>query len=109
VPDNLKSAVIKSYKYEPTLNKSFRDFAEHYKMTALPAGPYKLRHKALVEGAIKIIYQTIYTDELKNKRVATVSKNNYVCLMPEHTRLIRPLNRVPDRVSFSNQPKTNKL
>ena len=61
VPDNLKSAVIKSSKYEPTLNESFRDFVEHYRMTALPAGPYKPRHKALVEGAVKIIYQTIYT------------------------------------------------
>jgi transposase len=135
VPDNLKSAVTKCNKYEPTLNESFRDFVEHYRMTALPAGPYKPRHKALVEGAVKIIYQVIYTSlrekefasledlnqaiwellaihnsnllrgrpysrrqmfeeiermtlqplspyryELKNKRVATVSKNNYVCL-----------------------------
>ncbi len=61
VPDNLKSAVIKSDKYEPTLNESFRDFVEHYNMVALPAGPYKPRHKALVEGAVKIIYQVIYT------------------------------------------------
>lgn len=135
VPDNLKSAVIKSSRYEPTLNEAFHDFADHYKMTVLPAAPYKPRHKALVEGAVKIIYQVIYTQlrdkvftsledlnkaiwellevhnntplkgrpysrrqmfeeiersmlqplpsyryELKNKRVATVAKNNYVCL-----------------------------
>jgi transposase len=61
VTDNLKSAVIKPNRYEPTLNESFRDFVEHYNMTALPAGPYKPRHKALVEGAVKIIYRTIYT------------------------------------------------
>jgi len=30
-------------------------------MAALPAGHYKPRHKALVEGAVKIIYQVIYT------------------------------------------------
>ena len=30
-------------------------------MAALPAGPYKPRHKALVEGAVKIIYQVIFT------------------------------------------------
>lgn len=61
VPDNLKSAVTKSNKYEPDLCEAFKWFAEHYRMTVLPAGPYKPRHKALVEGAVKIIYRTIYT------------------------------------------------
>jgi transposase len=60
VTDNLKSAVNKSDRYEPTLNEMFRDFVEHYHMTALPAGPYKPKHKALVEGAVKIIYSTIF-------------------------------------------------
>jgi transposase len=60
VTDNLKSAVIKSDRYEPTLNEMFRDFVDHYHMTALPAGPYKPKHKALVEGAVKIIYRTIF-------------------------------------------------
>jgi transposase len=61
VTDNLKSAVIKSDRYEPTLNEMFRDFVDHYHMTALPAGPYKPKHKALVEGAVKIIYRTIFS------------------------------------------------
>ncbi len=61
VTDNLKSAVIKSDRYEPTLGEMFRDFVEHYHMTALPAGPYKPKHKALVEGAVKIIYRTIFS------------------------------------------------
>ena len=60
VPDNLKSAVIKSDRYEPTLNDAFRDFTIHYGMSALPAGPYKPRHKALAEGMVKIIYRSIY-------------------------------------------------
>ncbi len=60
VTDNLKSAVIKSDRYEPTLNEAFRDFTLHYGLSALPAGPYKPRHKALVEGMVKIIYRVIY-------------------------------------------------
>jgi transposase len=40
VPDNLKSAVIKSSKYEPTINEAFADFAEHYSMAVLPARAY---------------------------------------------------------------------
>jgi transposase len=60
VTDNLKSAVIRGNRYEPTLNESFRDFVSHYTMAALPAAPYKPKYKALVEGAVKIIYRTIY-------------------------------------------------
>ena len=60
VPDNLKSAVTKSSKYEPTLNETFADFAEHYGTTILPARAYRPRDKALVENAVRIIYTRIY-------------------------------------------------
>ncbi len=60
VPDNLKSAVTKSHRYEPKLNETFQDFAEHYDTTILPARAYKPRDKSLAEGAVKILYQRIY-------------------------------------------------
>lgn len=60
VPDNLKSAVIKSSKYEPTINETFSDFAEHYSTTILPARAYRPRDKALVENAVRIIYTRIF-------------------------------------------------
>ena len=60
VTDNLKAAVIKCNRYEPKLNEAFQDFVSYYMMAAVPAGPYKPKHKALVEGAVKILYRTIY-------------------------------------------------
>lgn len=60
VPDNLKAAVIKSNKYEPRINETFADFAEHYSMAVLPARAYPPKDKALVEGAVKLIYRSIY-------------------------------------------------
>jgi transposase len=66
VPDNLKSAVTKSNRYEPTLNETFLDFAQHYNTTILPARVYKPRDKSLVEGAVKILYTRIYTVIRKN-------------------------------------------
>lgn len=60
VPDNLKAAVTKSHNYEPTLNQTFEDFADHYNTCVLPARAYKPRDKALVEGAVKIVYTRIY-------------------------------------------------
>lgn len=61
VPDNLKSAVIKSSPYEPTLNQAFENFALHYSTTILPARSYKPKDKSLVEGAVRIAYQRIYS------------------------------------------------
>jgi transposase len=61
VPDNLKSAVTKSDRFEPTLNQVFENFASHYSTTILPARAYKPKDKALVEGAVKIAYQRVYS------------------------------------------------
>jgi transposase len=61
VPDNLKSAVTKSDRYEPTLNQAFESFAAHYSTTILPARAYKPKDKSLVEGAVKIAYRRIYS------------------------------------------------
>ncbi len=60
VPDNLKSAVVKSSRFEPTINETLADLAEHYETTILPARAYKPRDKSLVEGAVKILYGRIY-------------------------------------------------
>jgi len=62
VPDNLKSAVFKASKYEPTLNENFKAFADHYGITILPARSRKPQDKALVEGMVKLSYQRIYTN-----------------------------------------------
>lgn len=60
VPDNLKSAVTKSSRYEPRLNENFEAFSDHYGMSVLPARAYKPKDKALVEGAVKISYSSVY-------------------------------------------------
>jgi len=75
VPDNLKSAVTRSNRYEPTLNETFLDFAEHYGTTILPARVYKPRDKSLVEGAVKILYQRIYP-ALRNRTFYTLKDLN---------------------------------
>ncbi len=76
VPDNLKSAVTKSSKYEPTLNETFADFAEHYQTAILPARAYRPRDKSLVEGAVKITYNRIYT-AIHNHTFFSVAELNH--------------------------------
>jgi transposase len=80
VPDNLKSAVTKSSKYEPVLNETFADFAEHYGTTILPARAYRPQDKALVEGAVKIVYTRIYA-KLRTGQYFTLDELNKAILV----------------------------
>ncbi len=75
VPDNLKTAVTKSCKYEPTVNETFEDFASHYATTILPTRSYRPRDKALVEGAVKIIYTSIFT-KIREKNYTQLKELN---------------------------------
>lgn len=61
VPDNLKSAVTTANRYEPVLNETFKDFADHYQTVVYPTRIRKPKDKSLVEGVVRIIYQRIFT------------------------------------------------
>jgi transposase len=54
VPDNLKSAVLKPCFYDPELNRSYAEMAQHYGCVVLPARPYHARDKAKVEAGVLV-------------------------------------------------------
>ncbi len=60
VSDNLKSAVTRASKYEPDINRTFKDFARHYNCVINPTRSYSPQDKALVENAVQLTYQRIY-------------------------------------------------
>ncbi len=62
VPDNLKSAVLRSDRNEPIINEDFEAFAEHYGCAVYPARVRHPKDKALVENAVKLIYRSVYAD-----------------------------------------------
>ena len=37
VPDNLKSGVTTPHRYEPDLNPTYQDMAQHYNVVVIPA------------------------------------------------------------------------
>lgn len=80
VPDNLKSAVTKPSRYEPTMNQNFEAFAEHYGMVVLPARVYKPKDKSLVEGAVKIAYNRIFTN-LQGQKFYSLAELNEVMMI----------------------------
>jgi len=59
ITDNLKSAVTRSHRYEPELNRDFKLFALHYGTAVIATRAYKPKDKALVEHAVRLVYQRI--------------------------------------------------
>lgn len=106
VPDNLKSAVIKSNRYEPKLNENFEAFADHYGMAALPARAYKPRDKSLVEGAVKIAYNRIYTNLLPELSTSLEGLNAQIQpLLEQHNNTVFSGRNYSRREQFEEMEK----
>lgn len=78
VPDNLKSAVTKACRYEPTLHRTYEEMARHYGAVVIPARPYKPKDKGKVEVAVQIAErwilaairnETFHSLEALNRRI----------------------------------------
>lgn len=59
VPDNLKSAVTRPCRYEPTANATYEDMADHYGTAILPARVREPRDKAKVENSVLLVQRWI--------------------------------------------------
>jgi len=59
IPDNLRSAVNRSCRYDPDLNASYQQWAEHYQVAVLPARPYKPKDKSKAEVGVQIVERWI--------------------------------------------------
>jgi transposase len=59
IPDQLKSAVNQPCRYEPQIQRTFQEWAEHYGTVVLPARPRKPRDKAKVEVGVQVAQRWI--------------------------------------------------
>lgn len=59
-PDNLKSGVTKSHRYDPAINPAYTRLAEHYKFAVVPARVRTPKDKAIVERSIQIFQRWFY-------------------------------------------------
>ncbi|MBF0381796.1 MAG: IS21 family transposase [Magnetococcales bacterium] len=57
VLDNLKAAIIKAAIYDPLVQRSYRNLAEHYGFMIAPNRPHTPRHKGKVERTIRYLKQ----------------------------------------------------
>jgi transposase len=92
VPDQLKSAVTRSCRYEPGVQRTFDEFAEHYGTTVLPARPGHPRDKAKVEGGVLIAQRWILA-RLRHHTFFSLAELN-----ERIAELVEELNARPMRV-----------
>lgn len=59
VPDNLKSAVTRANWYDPDINESYQELANHYGTVVVPARPYKPKDKSKAELSVKLVQRWI--------------------------------------------------
>jgi transposase len=95
VPDNLKSGVAKASRYEPDLNPTYTEMAEHYGCAVLPARPRKPRDKAKVEAGVLIAQRWILA-VLRHRMFHSLAELNAAirkCLERLNTRTLRRANK----------------
>jgi transposase len=75
VPDNWKAGVQEACYYEPDLNPTYRDFADHYGTVIIPARVRKPRDKAKVENGVLVVERWILA-ALRHRTFFTLSGLN---------------------------------
>jgi transposase len=75
VCDNLRSGVNRAHRYEPDINATYQDMAEHYRTAIIPARPRKPRDKAKVESGVLLAERWILA-RLRNRRFYSLHEAN---------------------------------
>lgn len=110
VPDNLRSGVSKACKYEPELNPTYADMADHYGCAVIPARPRKPRDKAKVESGVLVAKRWILAVLRKRTFNSLVDLNTAIgeCLEKLNNRPMRRMKR-SRRELFESLDKPNAL
>jgi transposase len=95
IPDNTKTGVKHPCRYEPELNQTYRELAEHYGFAVMPARPYKPRDKAKAEVGVQIAQRWIIAALRHRKFFSLADLNEAIAELLERLNA-RPFRKRPD-------------
>jgi transposase len=75
VPDNLRSGVTQACRYEPTINRTYLEFARHYGLAVVPARSGRPRDKAKAETHVLVVQRWVLA-ALRHRRFYTLADLN---------------------------------
>jgi transposase len=91
VPDNTKTGVTRAHRYDPDLNPTYYNFAQHCGFGIVPARPRKPRDKAKVENAVQVAERWIVA-ALRHRKFFSLEELNQAI-----RELLAKLNHRPFR------------
>lgn len=104
VPDNLKSGINKAHRYEPDVNPTYQDMAEHYGIAIIPTRVSTPKDKAKVENAVQQVERQILA-KLRNQKFFSLQELNKAI-----RRLLTDLNMRPfQKLNGSRLSQFNEL
>jgi len=89
VPDNLKSGVTKACRYDPEVNRSYHDLADHYGTCVLPTRVAAPRDKAKAEAAVLVAQRWI---------VAVLRKRTFYSIHEVNEAIRQCLEKINNKV-----------
>ena len=95
VPDNLKAGITKPSRYEPGINRTYQDLADHYGCVVLPTRVMKPRDKAKVEVAVQIVERFVLA-KLRNRRFFSLAELNAAirdCVATINAKVMRRIGK----------------
>ena len=101
VPDNLKAGITKPSRYEPGINRTYQDLADHYGCVVLPTRMMKPRDKAKVEVAVQIVERFVLA-KLRNCRFFSLAELNAAirdCVAAINAKVMRKHRQEPQRAA----------
>ena len=95
VPDNLKAGITKPSRYEPGINRTYQDLADHYGCVVLPTRIVKPRDKAKVEVAVQIVERFVLA-KLRNVTFFSLAELNIAirdCVAAINAKVMRRVGK----------------
>ena len=103
IPDNPRTGVTRACRYEPDLNRTYHEMAQHYGIAVMPARPRKPRDKAKVENAVGIVERWILAALRHRKFFAMAELNDAIESLLERLNTRRFRKRDGTRASLFQQ------
>lgn len=98
--DNMRIAVQRSNRYEPTFTQAMELFCTHYGCTALAARVKKPRDKASVEKAVDLAYKYIY---------APLRNHTFYSLEQLNKTILEQVNKLNNRQFYKREGTRREL
>jgi len=94
VPDNLRSGITKAHRYDPDINPTYQDLANHYGVAVVPARVRRPKDKAKAEVGVQIVERWILA-ALRNQTFFSLDELNQTIQMRLVQLNQRPFKKLP--------------